>query len=200
MTSAAATRGPGRGGRAASTSRAPRRIIIFLCSPLDKRFFRLYLCFVLQQVRFCVSSSARLILWIRRLRCTAAQKQAKPAKTNLPLFFADVRNKQFFVLSVTSKSRILSFGFLLSVFYFSGGAVPFSDVFTSSEGVMDIWFDRQSTLGFMRWNPEPRTRIKCVVSFKNRYPPPERTILFPRSLPEPTKHGAGGLPVFVPYI
>jgi hypothetical protein len=53
----------------------------------------------------------------------SSAETAKPAKANLPLFFADVRNKQFFVLSVTSKSRILSFGFLLSVFV--SPVVPF---------------------------------------------------------------------------
>ncbi len=51
-------------GAVALQAQAGRRaeLLFFLCFPLDKRFFRLYLCFVLQQVRFCVSSFARLIL------------------------------------------------------------------------------------------------------------------------------------------
>ena len=58
---------PPRRPRAAAVvlwTQAGRRaeLLFFLCFPLDKRFFRLYLCFVLQQVRFCVSSFARLIL------------------------------------------------------------------------------------------------------------------------------------------
>ena len=156
-----------------------------------------------------VSSCSKFVFAYRRSRawffeyddCGAQQRRnSETRQGKSPLVFC-WRQKQTILRSVSNIEIPNSlFRFFAFCFCFSGGAVPFSDVFTSSEGVMDIWFDRQSTLGFMRWNPEPRTRIKCVVSFKNRYPPPERTILFPRSLPEPTKHGAGGLPVGVPYI
>ena len=106
----------------------------FLPFPLDKRFFRLYICLVPAVLRIVVSALDSLNTTI------AVHSSAISVRVDC------------FSAIFPSRRR---FFFRFPVFPFRS-CLPFSDVFTSSGCVMDIWSDRCSIARLMRWGRQPR--------------------------------------------